>query len=59
VSPRQDIFAGLLGGSIWRVKLAHLFNDFKVRVKYAVEQRKKQKKDEMYYGESVGCDIIM
>ena len=31
VSPRQDIFAGLLGGSIWRVKLAHLFNDFKVR----------------------------
>jgi hypothetical protein len=44
VSPRQDIFAGLLGGSIWRVKLAHLFNDFKVRAKYAVEQRKKWKR---------------
>jgi hypothetical protein len=25
---RQDILAGLLGGSIWRVKLAHLFSGF-------------------------------
>jgi hypothetical protein len=41
VFPWQAILAYLLGGSIWLVKLAHLFNDSKVRVKYAVEQRKK------------------
>ena len=28
VFPRQDILAGLLGGSVWRVKLAHLFSGF-------------------------------
>ena len=28
VFPWQDILAGLLGGSIWRVKLAHLFSGF-------------------------------
>jgi hypothetical protein len=28
VFPRQDLLAGLLGGSVWRVKLAHLFCGF-------------------------------
>jgi len=58
VFPRQDILAGLLGGSVWRVKLAHLFSGFfKARRTYAVEQGKE--KNEMYYGESVDCNIIM
>ncbi len=57
VFPRQDILAGMLGGSVWRVKLAHLFNVFKARTTYAVEQGKE--KNEMYYGESVDCNIIM
>jgi hypothetical protein len=26
VFPRQDILAGLLGGSVWWVKLAHLYS---------------------------------
>ncbi len=47
---RQDILAGLLGGSVWWVKLAHLFNRF---------ESKEIEKNEMYYGESVDCDIIM
>ena len=55
--PWQDILAGLLGGSVWRVKLAHLFNGFQSKKTYAVEQRKE--KNEMYYGESVDCNIIM
>ncbi len=39
VFPRQDILAGLLGGSVWRVKLAHLFSGFfKARKTYVVEQ---------------------
>jgi hypothetical protein len=34
--------AGLLGGSVWRVKLAHLFSGFsKQREKHVVEQVKK------------------
>jgi hypothetical protein len=60
VFPRQDILAGLLGGSVWRVKLAHLFNGFLKQGKtYVVEQRKEIESNEMYYGESVDCDIIM
>ena len=60
VFPWQDILAGLLGGSVWRVKLAHSFSGFSKQGKiYAVEQEKKQKSNEMYYGESVDCDIIM
>ena len=51
------------GGSAWRVSLAgqvgSLFNRFKARKIYAVEQGKKWKSYEMYYGESVDCDIIM
>ncbi len=60
VFPRQDILAGLLGGSVWRVKLAHLFVSFQSKEKtYVVEQWKEIEKNEMYYGGSVGCDIIM
>ncbi len=33
VFPRQDILAGLLGGSVWRVKLAHLFCGFQSKEK--------------------------
>ena len=45
VFPRQDILAGLLGGSVWRVKLAHLFNGFLKQGKtYVVEQRKEIEK---------------
>ena len=58
VFPRQDILAGLLGGSVWRVKWAHLFNRFEKQGKQAVEQ-KEIEKNEMYHGESVDCDIIM
>ncbi len=54
----QDILAGLLGGSVWRVKLAHNSIDFKAKKTYAVEQ-KEIEKNEMYYGESVDCNIIM
>ena len=37
--PRQDILAGLLGGSVWRVKLAHSFSGFSKQGKtYVVEQ---------------------
>jgi hypothetical protein len=39
VFPWQDILVGLLGGSIWRVKLAHLFSGFSKQGKtYIVEQ---------------------
>ena len=38
---RQDILAGLLGGSVWRVKLAHLLNGFQSKKINAVEQGKK------------------
>jgi hypothetical protein len=58
VSLRQDIWAGLLGGSVWRVKWAHLFNRFEKQGKQAVEQ-KEIEKNEIYHGESVDCDIIM
>jgi hypothetical protein len=33
VFPWQDILAGLLGGSIWRVKLAHSFGGFQSKGK--------------------------
>ncbi len=40
--PWQDILAGLLGGSIWRVKLAHSFGGFsKQRETHVVEKKKK------------------
>ena len=50
------------GGSTWRVSLAGQVGSFiqwifKARKTYAVEQGKE--KDEMYYGESVDCNIIM
>jgi hypothetical protein len=45
--------AGQFGGSSWLIYSI----DFKARKTYAVEQRKK--KNEMYYGESVDCNIIM
>jgi hypothetical protein len=32
---------------------------FKARKTYVVEQRKEIESNEMYYGESVDCDIIM
>ena len=45
VFPRQDILAGLLGGSSWRVKLAHLSKGFLKQGKtYVVEQRKENRK---------------
>ena len=45
VFPWQDILAGLLGGSIWRVKLAHSFGGFsKQGGTYVVEQEKKIEK---------------
>ncbi len=41
VFPWQDILAGLLGGSIWRVKLAHSFGGFsKQGETHVVEQEK-------------------
>ncbi len=57
MSIRQEILAGLFGGSIWRVKWAHLFKDLRAR-KHAVEQNEIER-NEMYYGESVDWDIIM
>ena len=51
----QDILAGLFGGSVRRVKWAHLFKDLRAR-KHAVEQTGIER-NEMYYGESVDCDI--
>ena len=45
VFPREDILAGLLGGSVWRVKLAHLFSGFSKQGKtYVAEQRKEIEK---------------
>jgi hypothetical protein len=45
VFPWQDILAGLLGGSIWQVKLAHSFGGFSKQGKtYAVEQGKEIEK---------------
>jgi len=45
VFPWQDILAGLLGGSIWRVKLAHSFGGFsKQGETYVVEQEKEIEK---------------
>ncbi len=57
MSIRQDILAGSFGGSVWRVKWAHLFKDLRAR-KHAVEQTEIER-NEMYCGESVYCDIIM
>jgi hypothetical protein len=60
VFPWQDILAGLLGGSVWRVKLAHSFSGFfKARKDMLLNNEKKIEKNEMYYGESVDCNIIM
>ena len=60
VFPWQDILAGPLGGSVWRVKLAHSFGGFsKQRETHVVEQEKEIESNEMYYGESVECNIIM
>jgi hypothetical protein len=60
VFPWQDILAGLLGGSVWRVKLAHLFSGFQSKKKHMLLNNKKEiEKNEMYYGGSVDCDIIM
>ena len=60
VFPWQDILAGLLGGSIWRVKLAHSFGGISKQGKtYVFEQEKEIEWNEMYYGESADCDIIM
>ncbi len=55
---RQEILAGLLGGSVWRVKLAHLFSGFQKQEKHMLLSMEK-KSNEMYHGESVDCDIIM
>jgi hypothetical protein len=45
VFPSQDILAGLLGGFIWRVKLAHSFGGFSKQGKtYVVEQDKEIEK---------------
>jgi len=45
VFPWQDILAGPLGGSIWRVKLAHSFGGFsKQGETYVVEQEKEIEK---------------
>jgi hypothetical protein len=41
VFPWQDILAGLLGGSFWRVKLAHSFNGFKARKNMLLNKEKK------------------
>ena len=42
VFPWQDILAGLLGGSVWRVKLAHLFSGFsKARENMLLNKEKK------------------
>ena len=45
--------AGQFGGSSWLIYSM----GFKARKTYAVEQGKE--KNEMYYGESVDCNIIM
>ena len=55
-SIRQDILVGLFGGSIWRVKWAHLFKDLRAR---NIVEQKEIERNEMYYGGSVNCDIIM
>jgi len=47
--------AGLFGGSSWLIHLA----GFQSKEKHVVEQRKEIESNEMYYGESVDCDIIM
>ncbi len=54
----QDILAGLLGGSIWQVNWRIYSMGFESKEKHAVEQ-KEIEKNEMYYGESVDCNIIM
>jgi hypothetical protein len=40
MSLRQDILAGLLGGSIWLVKLAHLFNRFESKENRLLSKKK-------------------
>jgi hypothetical protein len=40
--PRQDILAGLLGGSVWRVKLAHLFSGFSKQGKHMLLNKEKK-----------------
>ena len=53
------------GGSVWRVCLAGQFGSFIWRVFTSNEKdmllskKKKQKSNEMYYGESVDCNAIM
>ena len=47
--------AGQFGGSSWLIYSV----GFKARKTYVVEQRKEIESNEMYYGESVDCDIIM
>jgi hypothetical protein len=42
VFPRQDILAGLLGGSVWRVKLAHLFSGFSKQEKHILLNKEKK-----------------
>jgi hypothetical protein len=43
--PWQDILAGLFGGSVWRVSLAHSFGGFSQAMKrHAVEQEKEIEK---------------
>jgi hypothetical protein len=44
VFPWQDILAGLIGGSVWRVNLAHSFGGFSQAMKrHAVEQKRNRK----------------
>jgi hypothetical protein len=47
--------AGLFGGSSWLIYSV----GFQSKEKHVVEQRKEIESNEMYYGESVDCDIIM
>ena len=51
-SAQRVYLAGQVGSFIWRV--------FKAKRKYMLlNKKKKQKSNEMYYGESVDCNIIM
>jgi len=42
VFPRQDILEGLLGGSVWRVKLAHSFGGFSKHGETQVVEQEKE-----------------
>ncbi len=55
VFPRQDILVGLLGGSSWLIHLA----GFQSKEKYMLSSKKEIESNEMYYGESVDCNVII